>query len=502
MHLARVLSEQLAKTVQDQLDEYAQNHADFPPQSNLPRGVLFVVDRSLDLFAPVLHEFTYQAMAHDLLPIKDGEKVTYKVEIATADNEMEEKEMELGDHDQVWVSNRHKHMKDTIEKLMADFQKFLGDNKNFVDSSSSTSLYAIRDMMATLPQYQGQKDMYSLHLTMAQECMAYFEKKRLPEVALLEQSLSTGFDETGRTPRNAAEALVRLLDDPALNRDDRVRLIMLYMLYKDGLLEGDMQKLILHSKLHRRDENPLRSLALLGARVTKPLKERAPSRSTTKSSTSLSRKPSVVEEDEGSDFSRYVTALKTMLEDHVRGTLDPELFPYTKPELVPVGPGGQGEVSQPSSLRSAKPTWARSRISVIEPRQRVIVFMAGGASYSESRACYEVSKTSVRDIFLGSSHMLTPSDWLTQLQNLQQPRMELDMPQDRPKKEIPRYLLEPDPVPKPPPQLKPVPAPPPVQKKPSPQPPTKEMGGLKVHQKPQRPYYEEEKKKKKKFGVF
>jgi syntaxin-binding protein 1 len=87
----------------------------------------------MDLFSPVLHEFTYQAMAHDLLPIKDEDKVTYKVKIATASGEDEEKDMVIGDHDQVWVSNRHKHMKDTIEKLMADFQKFLGDNKNFVD---------------------------------------------------------------------------------------------------------------------------------------------------------------------------------------------------------------------------------------------------------------------------------------------------------------------------------------------------------------------------------
>ena len=38
----------------------------------------------MDLMAPFLHEFTYQAMAHDLLPIQDGEKVTYKVEITTS----------------------------------------------------------------------------------------------------------------------------------------------------------------------------------------------------------------------------------------------------------------------------------------------------------------------------------------------------------------------------------------------------------------------------------
>jgi syntaxin-binding protein 1 len=145
-------------------------------------------------------------MAHDLLPIKDGDKVTYKVEITTGEGNTELKEMPLHDEDHVWVANRHQHMKDTIDRLMVDFEKFLGENKNFVDrcvqlsvlfnkvrllifwfSESSTSLYAIRDMMATLPQFQGQKDMYSLHLTMAQECMGLFEKQRLPEVALLEQ---------------------------------------------------------------------------------------------------------------------------------------------------------------------------------------------------------------------------------------------------------------------------------------------------------------------------
>lgn len=70
--------------------------------------------------------------------------------------------------------------------------------------------------MASLPQFQGKKDMYSLHLTMAQECMGYFEKKKLPEVALLEQALATGYDENGRIPRNAAETLIRLLDDGAI----------------------------------------------------------------------------------------------------------------------------------------------------------------------------------------------------------------------------------------------------------------------------------------------
>lgn len=288
----------------------------------------------------------------------------------------------------------------------------------------------------------------------------------------------------------------------ACSAPDRLRLILLYLLWKDGLLEGDIQKLLLHSQLQRQDERVLRNLDLFGAHVTKQLKDNSQNRNSTQKPKRPNSK--TMDDEDGSDFSRFVTALKTMLEDHTKGTLDPAIFPYTKPELVPGGPmGGQENLSQ-ASLRSAKPTWAKSRLSVVEPRQRVIVFMAGGATYSESRACYEVSKASVRDVFLGSSHLLTPNIWLNQLQNARESRRFLDLPADRPKKEVPKHLLEPDPVPKPimaPQQPKPQQAAPkPV---PSPAPPVKEMGGLKVHHhQPGRYYEEDKKKKKKKFGVF
>lgn len=41
-----------------------------------PRSMLIITDRSMDMTAPFLHEFTYQAMANDLLPIDDGKKFT------------------------------------------------------------------------------------------------------------------------------------------------------------------------------------------------------------------------------------------------------------------------------------------------------------------------------------------------------------------------------------------------------------------------------------------
>ena len=94
---------------------------------------MYITDRSMDLYAPIIHEFTYQAMAYDLLPIKEGLRVTYKTTVKAGGPNQEEKGLEIGEQDKIWVENRHRHMKDTIEKLMGDFRKFIEDHPHFAD---------------------------------------------------------------------------------------------------------------------------------------------------------------------------------------------------------------------------------------------------------------------------------------------------------------------------------------------------------------------------------
>jgi len=184
-----VLCAHLARFVQEQIDMYATYHNDFPPPSSRPRGTLYILDRTMDLVAPLVHEFTYQAMIHDLLPIKEEDNVTYRVTINEGESNAETKEVAITEKDKLWLANRHRHMKDTIEKLMGEFQKFLDANPHFAskNASNATNLNAIKDMMAGLPQFQEMKEAYSLHLTMSQDAMNVFQKRRLPDIASLEQ---------------------------------------------------------------------------------------------------------------------------------------------------------------------------------------------------------------------------------------------------------------------------------------------------------------------------
>lgn len=434
IHEAHVLSSHLARFVQEELDAYANFNQNFPPPTTRPQGVLVITDRSIDLAAPLVHEFTYQAMAHDLLPIREGDKVTYKTIVNEGRPDQQEKDVEIGEKDKIWVENRHRHMKDTIEKIMGDFQKFMQDNPHFTNSEAdATSLNAIKDMLAGLPQFQELKELYSLHLSMAQGCMDIFQHHRLPDVASVEQSLATGLDEDFRKPKNLADQVVRLLDDESIGPSDRLRLVILYIMYREGVIQEDIQRLLAHSSLPPQDGEVVTNMDLLGAHTTKLLKDNKFAREPL-----FPKRSAPTAHSEEYSLSRFEPNMKLMLEDLAKGTLEQQAFPYTKP---PLDNSEELAMQSQASLRSAKPTWARNRMSTVENRQRIIVFMAGGATYSEARACYEVSAARGKDIFLASSHMLTPAMFVRQVGDLSADRRSLDLPIDRPKPKAPAHLF-------------------------------------------------------------
>lgn len=465
-HEASVLCSHLARFIQEEIDMYATYHKHFPPPSNRPRGVLYVLDRSMDLVAPVIHEFTYQAMCHDLLPIRENEKVTYRMK---SSSDQEERDVEISEKDKIWTSNRHRHMKDTIERLMGEFQRFMDDNPHFTNQNpddTTTSISAIKDMMAGLPEFQEMKEAYSLHLTMAQESMNQFQARRLPDLASIEQILGTGLDEDHKKPKGVADQVVRSLDEEGVGKPDRLRLIMLYLLYREGILPADLQRLIAHAELPSSDAQPLNNLGLLGARISRPLKDKAQMQPL------FPRKPPTSDPQEEYSLSRFEPAVKLLLEEHCKNSLDLNCFPYTKPQLEPTD---QADAAPSASLRSAKPTWAKGRSNANEPRQRVIVFMAGGATYSESRSCYEIANNTNKDVYLITSHMLTPSLFVRQLGDLSVDKRQLRIPMEQPKPKAPAHLFEPDP---PPPAPKPTPSPQPASQM---KPPTAQMGNMSLN---------------------
>ncbi|EIN09586.1 Sec1-like snare protein [Punctularia strigosozonata HHB-11173 SS5] len=399
----------LACMVQDNLDDYKRNNPDFPRKTERGRGTLIITDRAMDMIAPFVHEFTYQAMANDLLPIEDGTKYTYKFQSSAGVHE--DKTATLSDADSVWTEVRHMHMREAIDKLMADFNKFLEENAGF-KGEGAASLNDMKDMLANLPQYQEQREKFSLHLNMAQECMAIFERDKLPVVANVEQCCATGLTAEGKTPKHLVEEMVPILDSREVINANKVRIIALYILHRDGVPDEDRRRLYQHARLSLAEQDACNALVHLGVRISRGPGDR---------DTKKKLKPNKPTDDEY-DLSRFKPLLRTVLEEHAAGRLDQSLFPYVKDTPVKdvASTISRTPTPQATSLRSKKANWNKARpATVADNRNRVMVFVAGGMTYSEMREAYQLSSALNKDIIIGSTHTASPRQYVDDLKVLE-----------------------------------------------------------------------------------
>jgi syntaxin-binding protein 1 len=86
----------LAELVQKEVDEYGRTDSSYPPSSNFSPAIMLILDRSFDAMTPLMHEFTYQAMIQDLLPLENGK---YKYEPESGHPAL----ITLDENDSVWV---------------------------------------------------------------------------------------------------------------------------------------------------------------------------------------------------------------------------------------------------------------------------------------------------------------------------------------------------------------------------------------------------------------
>ena len=86
---------------------------------------LVIVDRAWDPLTPLLHDFHYQAMTHDVLEVR-GDRYTHRY--VSNEGKATEKEVVLNEADALWPRLRHQHVAEAIDMLIADFQEFMDQN--------------------------------------------------------------------------------------------------------------------------------------------------------------------------------------------------------------------------------------------------------------------------------------------------------------------------------------------------------------------------------------
>ncbi|KAJ3300467.1 vacuolar sorting protein VPS33/slp1 [Borealophlyctis nickersoniae] len=438
------VSGKLANLVQGELDNLCRMDPKFPPQTRYQRAILLIVDRSTDMLEPLLHHFTYQAMATDLLEIDEEGKY----------HGGEGDPVQLDDSDLLWAQARHWHIAEVMEFLAQGVKQFTSENKaaqfemsNFKSgydvrfrNTSLDKINQLKDAVNAMPQYQEMKAKYALHTAIVHEAFQIYQKRRLEKLGALEQDIATGETAEGRTPRLSTSDVLSLINDPNVEHVDKLRLMMLYIIGLEGISESDRQKLTDQARLNLEESQAVHNLSMLGVRLSASMLRTKDS----KKPFSYAARKTGKKMEHKFENTRYTPAIKYIMEDQIKNAADSKTFPWVRepPAAELTGRPATWAVGTDPEVQvpvRTKANWAtRNKVQssggvsaggmvglaarpVDDLRAngaRLIVFVLGGATYGEVKACYDVTKETQREIIIGSTEILTPGKFVDQLKDL------------------------------------------------------------------------------------
>uniref|UniRef100_A0A674E1K6 Vacuolar protein sorting-associated protein 45 n=1 Tax=Salmo trutta TaxID=8032 RepID=A0A674E1K6_SALTR len=199
--------------------------------------LLLIMDRSDDAITPLLNQWTYQAMVHELLGLNNN-----RIDLSRVPGISKElKEVVLSaENDEFYANNLYLNFGEigtNIKNLMEDFQK-----KKPKEQQKLESISDMKAFVDNYPQFKKMSGTVSKHVTVVGELSRLVSERHLMEVSEVEQELACQNDHS-----SASQNVRRLLQNPRVSELDAVRLVMLYALryerHSSSILPGLMEEL-------------------------------------------------------------------------------------------------------------------------------------------------------------------------------------------------------------------------------------------------------------------
>ncbi|XP_042660181.1 syntaxin-binding protein 3 isoform X3 [Tyto alba] len=382
----------LAQLVEKNLENYYKTDEKSQIKAKT-HSQLIIIDRGFDPVSTVLHELTFQAMAYDLLPI-ENDIYKYKTEGPAG----KEREAILEEDDELWVKIRHKHIADVIEEIPKLLKEVSSKRK---ETEGKLSISALAQLMKKMPHYRKEISRQVVHLNLAEDCMSKF-KSNIERLCKTEQDLALGTDVEGQKVKDLMRVLLPVLLNKSHESYDKIRAILLYIFSTNGTTQENLDKLIQNVQIES-DSDMIRNwkyldVPVISSSAAQPHKHPRRDRSS----------------EETFQLSRWTPVIKDVMEDAIENKLDSKDWPYCS--QCPPTWNGSGAVSARQKPKASYKDEQKSSA-------RLIMFVIGGITYSEMRSAYEVSQAYKScEVFIGSTHILTPKRLLDEVKSLSKPK--------------------------------------------------------------------------------
>jgi vacuolar protein sorting-associated protein 45 len=377
--------------------------------------LLFIVDRRDDPVTPLLSQWTYQAMVHELLGL-NNQRVILKGTPGITDstnNNASNKELEevvLSSTDDEFY-NQHKFsnfgvLGEAIQQLLHDYQQ----QSSMVTNSKEnlTTIHDIQQFMEKYPELHTKSHVVSKHVAIMSELARLVSLCSLMDVSQFEQALACHDDHTLHW-----RELIDKLSSTTIKVPDKLRLSLLYALRYETSAN-------LHMLQQHMSKNgvPMNMISLIPSILRYGgYEQRTPNRLYSNQNIMTRMTKNIVGTIAGVDnvYAQHVPLIIETVQQILRGKLSSKDFPYillnnsnttsnnnNNGGNVGASSGGHNRsmsMTSPSSMNNSATNSHgiqinnnnHNNIESIIPDE-ILIFMVGGVTYEEGMKITELNK--------------------------------------------------------------------------------------------------------------
>uniref|UniRef100_A0A4W2DRM2 Vacuolar protein sorting-associated protein 45 n=1 Tax=Bos indicus x Bos taurus TaxID=30522 RepID=A0A4W2DRM2_BOBOX len=341
---AKRLAECVKQVITKEYELFEFRRTEVPP-------LLLILDRCDDAITPLLNQWTYQAMVHELLGINNNRIDLSRVPGISKDL----REVVLSaENDEFYANNMYLNFAEigsNIKNLMEDFQK-----KKPKEQQKLESIADMKAFVENYPQFKKMSGTVSKHVTVVGELSRLVSERNLLEVSEVEQELACQNDHS-----SALQNVKRLLQNPRVTEFDAARLVMLYALHYERHSSNSLPGLMMDLRNKGVSEKYRKLVSAVieygGKRV------RGSDLFSPKDAVAITKQFLKGLKGVENVYTQHQPFLHETLDHLIKGKLKENLYPYLGP----------------STLRDRP--------------QDIIVFIIGGATYEEALTVYNLNRT-------------------------------------------------------------------------------------------------------------